>query len=220
MNNLITALAKARAEFPVIQKRGFNPYYKSEAHPKGSPFVIYEDLVDGITPALKKHHLEFEHCSGVTDGVFWFGSRFVYVPDGTKSEPVSMPIVADPNAQKTSGSITYAKRVTLGAAAAVSTETDVDGNDSVAPPKQTQGKPISAPPKPFDQGKKVAQEKMAEAEVYTGTKEQKRELAKIFIEIGKREKAEVPIDDQINISALAIDEGIKMKDLKDWVESL
>ncbi len=133
VSELQKALFEARKKFPKIEKNGVNPYYKSEAHPKGSPFMIYEDILEGILPPLAEEGIYPQHESGFYNAgqqdLYWVGTRFVHVPSGELGEIFKMPVPIDVP-QKTSGGITYARRVTLAGLAGIAADYDDDGNSA------------------------------------------------------------------------------------------
>lgn len=124
------AFLRAKMEFPIIPKRGINPFYKSSAHPTGSPYALYEDIVSHANPVLHKYGLFFRHSSRLESGVYLVGSFVTSATSGSSGNVFEMPIPMD-TPQKTSAGITYAKRVTLASVLGLETDTDNDANETV-----------------------------------------------------------------------------------------
>lgn len=129
--NLYQKLKAAKLKFPDIEKRGVNPFFKSDAHPKGAPYILYEDIVSRIRPVLLEEGLDFRHSSRFTETRYFVGTYLIDLDTGDKTEPFEMPLAYDPNAQKQSAGVTYAKRVTATSELALAGDTDDDGNAAV-----------------------------------------------------------------------------------------
>lgn len=168
--DLYKKLAKAKRNFPKIEKKGVNTFFKSAAHPQGAPYMTYEDIVHGIQPALLNEGLDFQHTSRFSDRHFFVGTKIIEIDTGYETPPFEMPLSYDDNAQKQSASITYAKRVTLCGEVGLAADGDDDGNEASehhnhqaklnqAPPKQSPQPP--PPPRP---NPSKAQEPISEAQ--------------------------------------------------------
>lgn len=106
--------------------------------------------------------------------------------------------------QAVCAAVTYLRRYSLTSSFNM-VDVDDDGNYASKPEEPTNIKTKDVFPMKTEE----------EPDYYTGTKKQKIELVKIFLEAGIS-----AAPDQINISKMAIDQKIKMKDLRDWVTSL
>lgn len=121
-------LAEAKERFPVVEKRGVNLFFKSTAYPKGSPYILYDDIGHKIRPILIKHGIDYAHSTRSEENRFFVGTYLVDLESGNRLEPFEMPLAYDTNPQKQSAGTTYAKRVTLCGRLEIVSEQDDDGN--------------------------------------------------------------------------------------------
>lgn len=139
-DNIEVRFARAQAKFKPISKRGRNPYFKSQAHPEGSPYCLYEDIMAECLPHLHAEGLNLRHTSRFDSGMYLVGTA-IYGEDGTLPA-FEMPIPIE-GPQKQSAGITYARRVTASSLLAASTDEDDDGNKASNPQPSTQNHPAS-----------------------------------------------------------------------------
>lgn len=125
---LQTAFLKAKMNFPAIQKRGVNTYFKSPANDKGAPYMLYEDIVDAVDNTLAAQGLYFEHVERFDERHYYVGTRLVHAPTGQKTEAFFMALPIEAKPQATGAGITYAKRFTLAAKLGIAADADDDGN--------------------------------------------------------------------------------------------
>jgi len=118
---LATALAKAQAECQNVVMNKTNPHFRSR----------YADLSavrDAVIPIFTKHGLSIIQCPTVDDVIgFHLETRLLHI---SGQEMVwRFPLPADVGKMQAIGSaISYARRYTLSAVAAVASEEDDDGN--------------------------------------------------------------------------------------------
>jgi uncharacterized membrane protein YgcG len=123
--NLATALAKAQSECQNVVMNKTNPHFRSR----------YADLSavrDAVIPIFTKHGLSIIQCP-TADAVwgFYLETRLLH----TSGEEMvwRFPLPGDVSKMQVIGSaISYARRYTLSAVAAVASEEDDDGNASTA----------------------------------------------------------------------------------------
>lgn len=121
--NLATALAKAQAECQNVVMNKTNPHFRSR----------YADLSavrDAIIPVFTKHGLSIIQCPSVDESIgFHLETRLIH---SSGEEMVwRFPLPGDVSKMQVVGSaISYARRYTLSAVAAVASEEDDDGNAS------------------------------------------------------------------------------------------
>lgn len=139
-------LKAAREKFPAIEKRGRNPFYKTGHHPDGSPYILYDDIVKNIKPALLSEGLDFRHSSRETSTHYWVGTYLIDLETGERTEAFEMPLAYDGNPQKQSAGITYAKRVTVVSVLELAGDEDNDGNETVGDKREEQTRPAGASP--------------------------------------------------------------------------
>ena len=124
--NLATALVRAQAECQNVVMNKTNPHFRSR----------YADLAavrDAIIPVFTRHGLSIIQCPNmdIEMGVFHLETRLIH----TSGEEMvwCFPLPSDVNKMQSIGSaISYARRYTLSAVAAVASEEDDDGNASTA----------------------------------------------------------------------------------------
>jgi hypothetical protein len=123
--NLATALAKAQAECQNVVMNKTNPHFRSR----------YADLSavrDAVIPIFTKHGLSIIQCpTADADTGFHLETRLLHA---SGEEMVwRFPLPGDVSKMQVIGSaISYARRYTLSAVAAVASEEDDDGNASTA----------------------------------------------------------------------------------------
>lgn len=133
-------LEEAKKNFPPIEKKGRNPFFKTAAHPDGSPYIIYDDIVAAVRPKLLEKGLDFRHSSRSTKNHYFVGTYIIDLETGEKTEPFEMPLEYELNPQKQTAGITYAKRATAVAELGLAGEEDNDGNETQKE-KQTERQP-------------------------------------------------------------------------------
>lgn len=124
-----TRFARAQAKFKPIPKRGVNPYFKSTAHPNGSPYCLYEDIMCECLPHLHAEGLSLRHTSRFENGLYLVGTAIYGAEYSLPAFEMPVPIEGP---QKQAAGITYARRVTVSALLAASTDEDDDGNKASA----------------------------------------------------------------------------------------
>lgn len=123
--NLASSLAKAQAECQNVVMNKTNPHFRSR----------YADLAavrDAIIPIFTKHGLSIVQCPSVSNQVgLHLETRLIH---SSGEEMVWLfPLPGDVNKMQSIGSaISYARRYTLSAIAAVASEEDDDGNAATA----------------------------------------------------------------------------------------
>lgn len=136
---MTAALARAKAKFKVAPQTGRNPFFKSPAHPHGSPYSTLQDVDAAISDALTSegfapitvHPRQTESGEWIAVGVLRHKSG-----DQLHSE---VPLfVGKRDMQGFKSALTYAQRMlTVILTGCVSGEADDDGNATVAPQQQS-----------------------------------------------------------------------------------
>jgi hypothetical protein len=124
-------LIKAIKEFKPISKNGKNPFFKSEANPKGSPYALLEDIQKAIMPALNNHG--FFISSDIIDSK---ALRTAIMSGPAIVHSTTCPLLFDEkkNPMQSLGSaITYATKYNLQMLFCLDCDSDDDGNASKAP---------------------------------------------------------------------------------------
>ncbi len=140
MKNIITALVKARSEFPNLSKNKVNPHFKSK-------YADLDAVIECVTPSLSKYGL----C--VFQAVEQIGESsclvtHLYHESGEELQSsYPLPTITDP--QKLGSAMTYARRYSICAALNIAADDDDDGNAAkkagTAKPSATSGLPFSNP---------------------------------------------------------------------------
>lgn len=131
-NAYAEALARAKAKYKVVKQSGRNPFFKSSAHPQGSPYSTLQDIDEATSPALTSEGFAPVQCDTIqTDHGLVFVGTLAHKDGG--SETASIPLLfAKQDMQSLKGAITYATRtVTVMLTGCVSGEADDDGNSAV-----------------------------------------------------------------------------------------
>ena len=138
-NAYAEALARAKAKFKVVKQSGKNPFFKSAAHPHGSPYSTLQDIDEATSDALTSEGFSPVQCDTVaTEHGLTFEGTLAHKSGGEKKARIPL-LFGKQDMQSLKGAITYATRtVTVMLTGCVSGEADDDGNSSVAPPKQSQ----------------------------------------------------------------------------------
>lgn len=137
-STLFEAILRAKSRFPAIPKRGLNPFFKSPGNPKGSAYMLYDDILAGCNPILHEEGLYLEHCSRWEGDRYFVGSVLVHAETKEYGKPFELPLAFDPNPQKMSAGVTYARRVTASGVLGLASDDDDDGNGAnIKPPKNT-----------------------------------------------------------------------------------
>jgi hypothetical protein len=116
MNNLLTALIKAKKEFKSIVKSANNPFYKSK-------YATLDTILDSVEPALLNNGLIL--VQPVIENNLY--TRLYHAESGEYLESIYiLPELSDP--QKLGSAITYARRYGVSAMLSLSTDDDDDGH--------------------------------------------------------------------------------------------
>jgi hypothetical protein len=137
-NEYAAALARAKANFKVVRQTGKNPFFKSAAHPQGSPYSTLQDIDEATSLALTAEGFAPVQCDVIsTENGLLFEGTLAHQGGGMKSATVPL-LFAKQDMQSLKGAITYATRiVTVMLTGCVSGEADDDGN-AASQPQQTQ----------------------------------------------------------------------------------
>jgi hypothetical protein len=137
-NAYAEALARAKAKFKVVKQSGKNPFFKSAAHPHGSPYSTLQDIDEATSDALTSEGFSPVQCDTVaTEHGLTFEGTLAHKSGGEKKARIPL-LFGKQDMQSLKGAITYATRtVTVMLTGCVSGESDDDGNSSVAPQQQS-----------------------------------------------------------------------------------
>lgn len=123
--NLAAALAKAQSECQNVTMNKINPHFRSK----------YADLAavrDCIIPIFSKHGLSIVQAPTMDGMGFYLETRLMH--SSGEELTWSFPLPTDVNKPQVIGSaISYARRYTLSAIAAIASEEDDDGNAAQNP---------------------------------------------------------------------------------------
>ena len=143
------ALLAARAEMPVIQKRGVNPRF-------GSKYALLDDIIGAVVPVLGRHGLMLTQPVEQTEnGTILVHTDVVLAEDGSRERLCSVPLTLAErrDAQAVAALITYGRRIGLGAGVALALEDDDDANaaspaPAPAPAPTSASTPTATPAQP------------------------------------------------------------------------
>lgn len=187
-NTYAEALARAKAKFKVVKQSGKNPFFKSPAHPQGSPYSTLQDIDEATSPALTSEGFSPVQCDiVVTERGLSFRGVLAHKDGGEKTATVPL-LYGKQDMQSLKGAITYATRiVTVMLTGCVSGEADDDGNAASQPQAQSKGDPA----------RRAVQGMTAEAELRQA------------IDAGDEKKARVCLDKvRLRAKRKEIDEGL------------
>jgi hypothetical protein len=126
--NLFTALAQARAEFPRIEKNAVNPFFESR-------FADYNSIRDAVDPILEKYNLlivQFPDTS--VNGDPALTSILVHVESNEHISATAVLSLAKKDPQAQGSAITYMKRYAYNSILGLrNVEEDDDGNVAAQP---------------------------------------------------------------------------------------
>lgn len=157
--NLAEALARAKAKFKVAAQSGRNTFFKSPAHPQGSPYSTLQDVDAAISDALTGEgfapitvHPEFADGEWVAVGVLRHKS-------GEQIESRVPMLLTKRDMQGWKSALTYAQRMLIVClTGCVSGEPDDDANAAVQPQRQERSELV-------DKGRQLVNGMSAEAEL-------------------------------------------------------
>lgn len=119
---IIKALFSVSRELKNPLATADNPFYKSK-------YVPLSDLLEHIKPSLEKNNLFISQSPGTRDGFLVVTTTLFHISGDYIQTETAVNMGQD--AQKTGGSITYARRYAISAIFSLGTEMDDDGNSSV-----------------------------------------------------------------------------------------
>jgi ERF superfamily len=134
INELITALASAQAEFSAIPKTSENPFFKSK-------YAGLPEVVSQTTPILSKHGLVVTQFVDMDEsGNDLLTTYLTHTSGQFISHSARLHLVkSDPQAH--GSAITYMRRYSYMAALGLVADEDDDGNSASAPVRQSSAKP-------------------------------------------------------------------------------
>ncbi len=121
---IITALAKAQAEFEPVKKSKINPAFKSK-------YAELADIFDACKPALTKHDLAIVQSPSFAEGRIIVTTRLFHKSGQWLETCLSLRPAGD-DAQKIGSAITYARRYSLSSLLGIAADEDDDGNAASA----------------------------------------------------------------------------------------
>lgn len=124
MNELISALIKARSEFQPIRKDKVNPFLKNK-------YATLDAVLEAVEPALRKHGLTIVQTTEVDSEQIVLKTSLYHESGQSISGHYPLPQTDDP--QKLGAAITYGRRYALCAILSVTADEDDDGNTATAP---------------------------------------------------------------------------------------
>ncbi|NJL22803.1 MAG: hypothetical protein HC895_21435 [Leptolyngbyaceae cyanobacterium SM1_3_5] len=126
MNELISALIKARSEFAPIRKDKTNSYLQTK-------YATLDAVLEAVEPALRKHGLTIVQTIEVNNGQTSLKTALYHESGQSISGNYPLPQTDEP--QKLGIAITYGRRYSLCGILSVTADDDDDGN--AAMPRET-----------------------------------------------------------------------------------
>lgn len=119
MNELISALIKARSEFAPIRKDKVNPFLKNK-------YATLDAVLEAVEPALRQNGLTIVQTTEVNGDQTVLKTSLYHESGQSISGHYPLPQTDDP--QKLGAAITYGRRYALCAILSVTADEDDDGN--------------------------------------------------------------------------------------------
>ena len=149
-STLNSALVSALGELRNLAKDKVNPHFKSK-------FTSLDSILDATRPVLSKHGLAMSQEPCFEDGMAGVVTRIIHAGGESRESRLLLPL-RDQSPQGAGGAITYARRYSAAAILGITSDEDLDGNESITPSKVT-SKPVIA--KPAFQPRKTDADKLA-----------------------------------------------------------
>ena len=149
-STLNSALVSALGELRNLAKDKVNPHFKSK-------FTSLDSILDATRPVLSKHGLAMSQEPCFEDGMAGVVTRIIHAGGESRESRLLLPL-RDQSPQGAGGAITYARRYSAAAILGITSDEDLDGNESIIPSKAT-SKPVIA--KPAFQPRKTDADKLA-----------------------------------------------------------
>lgn len=121
ISNIATALTAFQGEVPAIEKDGNNPFFKSK-------YATLENIIKVIKPLLLKHGLSFSQFPSGEHGL----TTILMHASGEWIESEVSTSPKDNTPQALGSALTYMRRYALSAVLGLATESDDDGEATVA----------------------------------------------------------------------------------------
>lgn len=141
IDKIVEALAKAQSEITVAIYDSTNPHFKSK-------YASYEAIRKACLLPLSRNGMCITHCFSVEEGKRTMVTQLSHTSGQWFRSSLSMPQEKE-TPQSIGSSATYAKRYTLGALLAISSDEDDDGERAEAIYRQTP-KPVALQTIPTD----------------------------------------------------------------------
>ena len=131
IDQLVTALAKAKLEIGSIGMSGRNPFFTTKANPEGSKYSTYTDLFNGTNQALSKNGLILSQYPYKTDEGRIGVETYIFHNSGQWMSNEGVPLRPDKDTpQGYASALTYSKRQEAFAMLGLSGDPDDDGNEA------------------------------------------------------------------------------------------
>ena len=141
-STLNSALVAALGELRNLPKDKVNPHFKSK-------FTSLDSILDATRTVLAKHGLALSQEPVFEDGLAGVVTRIIHAGGECRESRLLLPL-RDQSPQGAGGAITYARRYSAAAILGITSDEDLDGNESTMPRKPvTQAviaKPVIAKP--------------------------------------------------------------------------
>lgn len=132
MQDLIKALAKARAEFAEVAKDKTNPHYRNR-------YASLDAILKAVSPALSDNGLAITQVGVATEQGQALKTILWHTSGQCLESVMALPSVAD--MQKLGSALTYARRYSISALLNISADEDDDGNSADSKPDANNAKP-------------------------------------------------------------------------------
>jgi len=123
MNELISALIKARSEFQPIRKDKVNSSHQNK-------YATLDAVLEAVEPALQKHGLAIVQTTEINDGQIVLKTTLYHVSGQSISGHYPLPQTDD--SQRLGAAITYGRRYAVCGILSVTADEDDDGNAASA----------------------------------------------------------------------------------------
>ena len=149
-STLNSALVAALGELRNLAKDKVNPHFKSK-------FTSLDSILDATRPVLAKHGLAMSQEPCFEDDMAGVVTRIIHAGGESRESKLLLPL-RDQSPQGAGGAITYARRYSAAAILGITSDEDLDGNESTMPSKPVTQAVIA---KPAFQPRKTDADKLA-----------------------------------------------------------
>jgi hypothetical protein len=185
-DQLSAALAKAKASFRVASQSGHNPFFKSQAHPKGAPYSTTADIDAAISQALCAEGFAPVTVHPRREDGQWIAQGVLRHRSGQQITAEVPMLLQKQDMQGFKSALTYAQRMLIVClTGCVSGADDDDGNAATQPQAQQKGDPA----------RRAVQGMTAEAELRSAINDGDEKKARVCLDKVRLRAKRKEIDD-------------------------